>query len=203
MESRFREESFPEKPQPRDDERTVEWEPRQRTPEGKKIKKELKIITPKDFELEKERLGEALRAIHERHQRKDSIEALRRKGIDYSGEREYPTPIYIQMREVVGTEAEAGWSGLVEGIGEKSQAVRRVQTVDEVYQHAKAILEVKQDEQNGILEGIDLAMHYSPIGRSFFVDSEGRHRMFTLKALAELGCDVTISGMKVAQLTKS
>jgi len=180
----------------------IESEPEEKTPEKKKIKKELIIVVPKNFELTQEKFRDALETICLRCQPQDGIEALRQSGFDYEAERVYPTPIYIRAGEIIGTESVAGWSGLVDGVGENQKIVGRTQKLKQAFGNAREILEMKPDERNHILDGIELAMKGSGAFRSFYVDSDGRHRIFTLKGLAEMGCDVTISGMKVAPLTR-
>lgn len=165
------------------------------SPERRAIRPTLNIIVPENFTLEKVALSDALSAIVAQHSIGDSIVELRQAGVDYQGERDYPTPIFIRVDEVVGTESRNGWVGLVERIGEGDEYAKP-QTVDEVLTHAQRILEMEETERNHVLNGIELAAY----GRKFFVDSDGRHRVLTLKALSEMGCDVTISGMKVAQL---
>jgi hypothetical protein len=178
-----------------------EHEPDASSPELKQIKRELTIVAPKDFELTQERFAEALREVARQHDEADSVDSLRAAGMDYSGEPEYPTPIYIRMPEIVGTETRDGWDGLVEGIGKPpttSQA--RQHTLEQEFGYAKAILAMDHGERSGLFDGIDLSMYRTRGERKFLVDSDGRHRMLTLKGLSQMGCDVTISGMKVSRL---
>lgn len=172
-----------------------EFDPPELTPERKKIKPELTIIVPEDFELREDDLRDALTTIVENHQQGDSIEELRAKGLDYLDKRVYPTPIFIRVQEIVGTESKNGWEGLVKEIGQPDKHTKP-QSLKTVSNHAQQLIAADQDERNKVLNGIELVMN----GRKFFVDSDGRHRILTLKALAQLRCDVTISGMKVAEL---
>ena len=185
-----------------EDERALEHEPEQGNPEKRKIKRELTIIVPKDFNLTKDKFRAALETVQLRHRGQDSIETLRQSGFDYDNERVYPTPIYIKANEITGTERSTGWSGLIEGVGEARGLAGRTQSAEQAFKEAKGLITMKPDERNHTLDGIELAMHGSGLLRSFFVDSDGRHRIFTLKGLAEMGCDVTISGMKVAPLVR-
>lgn len=185
-----------------EEELAVEQEPEEKTPEKKKIKKELIIVVPKDFELSQAKFGEALETVQLRHRSRDSIEVLRQGGYDYGDERTYPTPIYIRAGEIIGTEATTGWSGLVEGIGDKGKFAGRTQSLEQAFGYAKELITMKPAERNQTLDGVELAMQGSGGFRNFYVDSDGRHRIFTMKGLAEMGCDVTISGMKVTPLER-
>lgn len=186
----------------REDEMRLEHEPEHGNPERRKIKKELTIIVHKNFDLTPAKFRDALKTVQLRHRSHESIETLRQSGYDYGNERIYPTPIYIKANEITGTETSNGWSGLVEEIGETQGFAGRTQGVEQAFKQAKQLIEMKPDERNHTLDGIEFAMQESGAFRSFFVDSDGRHRIFTLKGLAEMGCDVTISGIKVAPLVK-
>lgn len=187
------------RPTEEDEKPDFEFDPADHSPERKKIKRELIIITPKDFKLDESQLEFALRRLV--LTKTESIEELRANGYDYASTNPfYPTPIYIRAREILGTESRSGWSGLVEGIGTKLQSIRKQQTVKDVFNYASSIIQADQEERNKVLDGIELVQCRSKGKRGFLVDSDGRHRMLTLKALAELGCDVTIFGMKVHEL---
>lgn len=167
------------------------------TPERKRIKKSLSVIVPEGLILTKKGFEDALRKII--GQKQKSIQELMESGIDYTGRMEYPTPIFIRIERIVGTEPKAGWSGLIEGFGEKIQSRRRVQNIDEVFGYAEQITKMKQDEKDAFVNDIEIAEYNG----NFFVDSNGRHRILTLKALGELGCDVTLSGFRVSILAKT
>ncbi len=188
-EYRFNPEAFPE------EEASPELDPQVSSPERKKIKPELTIVIPKNFELSEDGLKGVLEDIVSQHRRGHSVQELRARGLEYLGKRAYPTPIYIRADEIVGAENPNGWAGLVIGIGPEDKHAKP-QALSTVLNHAQQIIAMEQDERNKILHGIDLVSH----GRDFFVDSDGRHRMFTLKALQKLGCYVSISGVKVGEL---
>ncbi len=173
----------------------MESDPEESSPERKKFKKELVIIIPDGFVLKEEDLRIALQSIIGSYKPGDSIDDLRAAGLTYSGQREFPTPIYILANEIVGTESRNGWGGLVEGVGQPDKHAKP-QSIEVFLEHGQKILAMEQDERSAILDGIELARHQ----RKFFVDSDGRHRMLMLKALTQLGCDVSISGMKVTEL---
>ncbi len=186
--------------QPEEDERPdFEFDPTVHSPERRKIKRELFVVAPKGFKIDESQLEQVLRELASATT--ESVEALRKNGYDYTSAKPfYPTPMFIQAQEINGTESRQGWSGLVEGIETKTQSVRRQQTVKELFHYASQILQVDQEEKNKVLDGIDLVQYHSQGKRGFLVDSDGRHRILTLKALTELGCDVTISGVKVNEL---
>jgi hypothetical protein len=178
-----------------DEEESPELEPSISSPERKKIKPELTIVVPKNFELNEEGLKDALEDIVSQHRRGSSVQELRDRGLEYTGKKVYPIPIEIMPHEIVGAENPNGWAGLITGIGPEDKYAKP-QALSTLLNHAQQIIAMEKDERNRILHGIDLVSH----GRDFFVDSDGRHRMFTLKALQKLGCYVSISGVKVGEL---
>ncbi len=188
----FNPEHFPEDPA------TLEFDPSESTPERKKIKPELTVIVPEGFTLGRENLGSALEAVVHGHHRGDSVQELRASRFDYTDRKVYPVPIHIMAHEIVGTESPSGWAGLVDGIGTEDRHAKP-QALTTVLQFAQRVLVMEQSEKNDLIAGIDLVAH----GRDFFVDSDGRHRIFTLKALEHLGCYVAISGVKVAELVSA
>jgi len=181
----------------------LEREPAEYSPELKKIKRELTLLIPEDFKLTQQKLQEALETIQLRHREKDSLEALM-KTHNYEGEPIYPTPIHIRAQEIIGTENPSGWAGLVEGIGreEKPKGHTREYTMAQTLEYAQRIIEMEPGARNQVIDGVGLAMIGGGYGRQFFVDESGRHTVFLLKGLAEMGCTVMISGMKVAHLVR-
>lgn len=167
----------------------------EKTPEKKKIKKELSILVPKDFKLDDSDLKTAIRRIID--STSDSIQELQLRGYEVVGPAEYPFPAIIRMNEIVGTDSKDGWAGLVIGFGE-SKSASHPNSFKNFFELTKGILRADKEERNQLIEGITMVAN----NRRFFVESDGRRRILALKALQNLGCDVSILGMKVGYLEK-
>jgi len=172
------------------------------SPERKRVKPTLTIIIPEGFELNKGKYESTAWELSNR--RVNSIEELRKQGYEYVNDKKvYPTPIEIRIMEIEGTETTHGWSGLIAGVGEKiNPPVARLQTLEESFRHAQELLNMRPEERNQLIGDIDLVELGGFGSRQFFVDSDGRHRILTLKVLSELGCYISISGVKVIRLQR-
>lgn len=175
---------------------------KEKSPEKIKVKPTLTLVVPEGFELDRREFESTIWGIANR--RVNSIEAMRQRGWDYDEcVKTYPTPIEIQMGEIEGTENVHGWGGLIEGLGEEVKPpIARLQTLDTAFSYAEEILKMEPPERNKLLSKVDLVELEGYGSRQFFIDADGRHRMLTLKVLSELGCYVSVSGVKTSKLTK-
>lgn len=170
------------------------------SPERERIRPGLTIIPPtEDFKPDAESIKSALNFIVGSNPL--SIEELLKQGYDYSHPKEYPRPHEIRADEIVGTELKSGWAGLVEGFGPEQQI--RKQDFSQFQRHVKAILGMKREERDDLVRDISLTQCYIDGKRQVFVDADGRHRILVLKTLSQLGCYVSIHGIKVGELIKN
>jgi len=166
-------------------------------PEGKKrildTGQRVEISKPPGFILDRDKFADALRSVSTR--RTENIRELMKKGITYAGSED---PGKFGAQEVVGCNEPNDWPKVIDT---KGFAPRSDTTIDQAYKYAKLILEMSDYRLREFIEDIHFSIYTTPSGeRKFFVDYNGRHRVTTLMALADMGCEVNFSQMKVSIL---
>jgi len=153
----------------------------------------MSIIKLEGFNLTLDNLSAALGKLSE--QKIPSLRDLIDQGVRYS-QIDPIDPGEFDISQVVGT-YDGGWSGLVEGMGKPRSG--STPSVGRIFKYVKWILAMGPYKRREFIRDIGLSAYYDKKkdGWQFWVSTNGRHRMMTFKALADLGCTIKFTKMKV------